>query len=116
MAGATHCVVSAALMAALPLIDLSPGTAVLILSGAVALGAAVILAMSRTKADREAKNTPQEPRCPTASRIVGSSRSWFAYFFTLVRRCDVPQRGQQYEQCCSGQGCSDPHSSEVART
>lgn len=116
MAGATHCVVSAVLMAALLLIDLSPGTAVSTLSGALALGAAVVHAMSGTKTDREANNTPQEPRCPTASRIVGSSRSWFAYFFTLVRRRDVPQRGQQYEQCCSGQGCSDPHCSEVART
>lgn len=55
MAGATHCVVSAVLIAALLLIDPSPGTAVLILSGALALGAAVILVMSGIKADREAK-------------------------------------------------------------
>lgn len=55
MGGATHCVVSAVLIAALLLIDPSPGTAVLILSGALALGAAVILAMSGLEADREAK-------------------------------------------------------------
>ncbi|MFY2788080.1 SdpI family protein [Rhodococcus sp. MALMAid1271] len=55
MAGATHCLASAVLIAALLLIDPSPGTAVLVLSGALALGAAVILAMSGIKADRAAK-------------------------------------------------------------
>lgn len=55
MAGATHCLASAVLIAALLLIDPSPGPAVLILSGALALGAAVILAMSGIKADRAAK-------------------------------------------------------------
>jgi uncharacterized membrane protein len=55
MVGATHCVVSAVLIAALLLIDPSPGTAVVIVSGALALGAAVILTMSGIKADREAK-------------------------------------------------------------
>lgn len=55
MAGATHCLASAVLIAALLLIDPSPGSAVLVLSGALALGAAVILAMSGIKADRAAK-------------------------------------------------------------
>ncbi|MET4047589.1 MULTISPECIES: SdpI family protein [unclassified Rhodococcus (in: high G+C Gram-positive bacteria)] len=55
MAGATHCAVSAVLIAALLLIDPSPGTAVLVLSGALALGAAVILTVSGIKADREAR-------------------------------------------------------------
>ena len=53
MVAATHCVVSAVLIVALLLINPSPGTAVLIPSGAVALGRHSY--GEWLKADREAK-------------------------------------------------------------
>jgi hypothetical protein len=55
MTGARHCVASAVVIAVLLLINPSPGTTVLVISGSLTLGAAVILAMSCIKADRAAK-------------------------------------------------------------
>lgn len=55
MAGATHCLVSAVLIAAFLLFKSLPAPALLILCVALTLGAAVILTMSGIKADREAK-------------------------------------------------------------
>lgn len=55
MAGATHCLASAVSIAGLLVLGFVPATAMLTLSVALALGAAVILTMSGLEADREAK-------------------------------------------------------------
>lgn len=55
IAGATHCLASAALLVGLLVLGFVPATAMLTLSVALALGAGVILTMSGLAADREAK-------------------------------------------------------------
>ncbi|OZD08214.1 hypothetical protein CH275_06665 [Rhodococcus sp. 06-235-1A] len=55
MAGATHCLVSAALIVGLLALGSLPATALLLLSVALTLGAAVILTGAGIKADREAE-------------------------------------------------------------
>ena len=61
MAGATHCLASAASIAGLLALGSVPATAMLLLSVALALGGAVILTMSGVKADREAKRHLRRP-------------------------------------------------------
>ena len=56
MAGGTHCLASAVLIAGLLLLGSVPATAMLMLSVTLALGGAVMLTMSGIKADREAKD------------------------------------------------------------
>lgn len=56
MAGGTHCLASAVLIAGLLLLGSIPATAMLMLSVTLALGGAVMLTMSGIKADREAKD------------------------------------------------------------
>jgi len=55
MAGAAHCLASAALIVGLLALGFVPATALLLVSVALTLGAAVILTGAGIKADREAK-------------------------------------------------------------